>query len=172
MIMNFLQSTWEILESLSFIHWLIILAVALSSGLIYVWRYVRLQYGFARNLKRRIYFLKTSNSKSLQTERDMIGKVALFNIEGDIKDVSQDLKPLQNCRSRATFIVGYDPEYSRFGELVNEARSKNIPVIIFAKQGEIKKPEHWEVFNGYIYCDVANTSNRLAVILLNILMIA
>ncbi len=75
----------------------------------------------------------------------MIRRISLFNIEDDIKDVSQDLKPLQNLRSRAAFVVGYDSEYSRLGELVNEARSKNIPVIIFAKQGEIKKPEHWEV---------------------------
>ncbi len=170
--MNFLQNIWNVLGSLSLIHWLAVLGVAVISGLVYVWRYLRLQYGFACNLKRRVYFLKTSTSKNLQTERDMIRRISLFNIEDDIKDVSQDLKPLQNLRSRAAFVVGYDSEYSRLGELVNEARSKNIPVIIFAKQGEIKKPEHWEVINGYIYCDVANTSNRLAIILLNMLMIA
>ena len=169
---NFIQNIWNMLESLSLVHWLIVLGIAIASALVYVWRYLRLQYGFARNLKRHIYFLQTSDSKNLQTERDLIKKIALFNVEQDIKNISADLKPLQNLHSRAVFVVGYDPEYSLFKELVDEARSKNIPVIIFAKQGEIKDPEHWKVFNGYVYCDVANTSNRLAVILLNILMIA
>lgn len=160
------------MESLSLIHWLIVLGIAIASVLVYVWRYLRLQHSFARNLKRHIYFLQTSDDKNLQTERDLIKKIALFNVERDIKNISKDLKPLQNLNSRAVFVVGYDPQYSLFKELVDEARNKNIPVIIFARQGEIKDLEHWKVFNGYVYCDVANTSNRLAVILLNILMIA
>ncbi len=169
--MNYLQSIWELLGSLSLLHWLIVLAVAVLSWLVYVWRYLKLQYGFARNLKRRVYFLKTSSDKNLQTERDLIKNIGLFNVQDDIKDISGDLKTLQNLKSRSAFIVGYDTNYSLFGELIDEARSKNIPVIIFAKQGEIQNQEHWKAFNGYIYCDVANTSNRLSIILLNVLMI-
>lgn len=169
---NFQQNIWSALESLSLVHWLIVLGIAIASALVYVWRYLRLQYGFARNLKRHIYFLQTSDDKNLQTERDLIKKIALFNVEHDIKNISESLKPLQNLHSRSVFIVGYNPTYNLYKELFDEARRKNIPVIIFAKQSEIKEAEHWKVFNGYVYCDVANTSNRLTVILLNNLMIA
>ncbi|MBU1730082.1 hypothetical protein KJ557_00790 [Patescibacteria group bacterium] len=162
---------WEFIGALSLVHWLIIIGIATLSWLLYIWRYLRLQFRFAKNLKRKVYFLKTINNGSLQTEKDLIKKIKLFNVENDIKDISEDLKVLQNLKSNAVYIVGYNPEYLLYDKLLSEAKNKNIPIIIFARQGEIKKPEHWISFNGYICCDVANTSNRLLIILTNILMI-
>jgi len=65
----------------------------------------------------------------------------------------------------------YDKVKQQILSVIDKAESKKIPVIIYAKQGEIKNLEHWEIFNGYIFCDVANTPNRLVIILLNILKI-
>ncbi len=165
------QNIFEFLSALSLIHWLFIILILILSWLLYLWRYLRLQLKFARNLKRKIYFLKTSAGKNFQVERDLLKEVKLFRIEDDIKDVTADLKILQKLEPKSVFIVGYDADYSEYEKLLSEARSKNIPVIIFAEQGEIQNAEHWKIFNGYIYCDVANTSNRLSIILLNILTI-
>lgn len=162
---------WEFIGTLSLMHWLIIIGVALLSWLLYIWRYLRLQFRFAKNLKRKVYFLKTSDDKGLQTEKDLIKKIKLFNVENDIKDISVDLKVLQNLKSNAVYVVGYNSDYSLYDNLLSEAKNKNIPIIIFARQGEIKEAKHWASFNGYICCDVANTSNRLLIILINILMI-
>lgn len=163
---------WESIGMLSLVHWIIIISVAILSWLLYIWRYLKLQFRFVKNLKRKVYFLKTSDDKNLQTEKDLVKKIKLFNVENDIKDISKNLKVLQNLKSNAAFIVGYNPSYSLFGDLLSEVKNKNIPIIILARQGEIKDQNHWESFNGYIYCDVANTTNRLSIILLNILMIA
>ncbi len=162
---------WEFIGALSLIHWLIIIGVVALSWLLYIWRYLRLQFRFAKNLKRKVYFLKTSDDKKLQAEKDLIKKIKLFNVENDIKDISVDLKVLQNLKSNAVYIVNYTSDYSLYDNLLSEAKSKNIPIIIFARQGEIEDNKHWESFNGYICCDVANTSNRLLIILINILMI-
>lgn len=166
-----LQQFWEYIKTLSLVHWIVIISIIILSWSLYIWRYLKLQFRFAKNLKRKIYFLKVSIDKNLQTEKDLIKKIKLFNIEEDIKDISKDLKALQSLNSNAVFIVGYDQKYLLYSDLLTEAKSKNIPVIIFAKQGEIRNQDHWKNFNDYIYCDVANTSNRLSVILLNILMI-
>jgi len=166
-----LQQIWEYIGALSLVYWIIIIGIAILLWSLYIWRYLKLQLRFARNLKRRIYFLKTSDDKNLQTEKDLIKKIQLFNIEKDIKDISKDLKVLQNLNPNAVFIAGYNPEYSLYSDLLFKAKNENIPIIIFAKQNEIKNQDHWKNFNDYIYCDVANTSNRLSVVLLNILMI-
>jgi len=169
--MNISQKIWTCLQSLSLLHWLVLAGVGVLSWLVYAWRYARLQCRLAKNLKRKVYFLKTSSSKNLQVEKDLVKGIGLFSVEDDIKDISENLKPMQNLKSKAAFIVGYDPIYSLYKDLIEEAKRKNIPVIVFSEQGEIQNSEHWKIFNGYIYCDVANTSNRLVVILLNILMI-
>lgn len=167
--MEYLGKIWEFIGHLSLIQWIYGILVFLLGGGLYFWRYIKSQFRFGKNLKRKIYFLKTSNEKDLQNEKDLLNKLNLFNIESDIKDISGNLIKLQNLNSNAIYIVGYDKNYTKYKEIIDDAKQRDIPVIIFAKQGEIK--DHWGIFNGYIYCDVANTSNRLAIIILNILKI-
>lgn len=95
----------------------------------------------------------------------------LFKIEKDIKDISENINKLDNLKSNAVYIIGYDENYDKFYNIIEYARNYKNPIIIFAKQWEIKKWDHWDTFNSYIYCDVANTPNRLSIILLNILKI-
>jgi hypothetical protein len=170
--MDLLERVWKFLENLSLLHWLIALILIIGGFVIYFWKWIKLQFRFGKNLKRKIYFLKLSNDKNLETEKDQIRNLALFNIEDEIKDISKDTKNLQNFKKDAVYIIGYnknkDSEF--YNNLITEAKINKIPVIIFAQQREIKE-EHWHIFNGYVYLDIANTTNRLAIILLNILKI-
>lgn len=142
-----------------------------GGSLVYFWRYLKAQIKFWKNLKRKVYFLKTSANKDLQNEKDLISNIELFNIENEVKDIGNNINKLDNLLINAVYIVWYDEEYSKYSELIGYARNKRIPVIIFANQWEIKKSENWNLFNGYIYCDIANTPNRLSVIILNIMKI-
>lgn len=165
------QKIWSRLGDLSLIHWLVGFIIIIASSTIYYFRLLKIQNRLAKNLKRKVYFLKTHASKDLQNERDQVREVGIFNIEEDIKDISKSCKVLQNLKDSCVFIVGYYKNYAKYSELINLTKNQKIPVIIFAKHGEIKKQTHWKIFNDYIYCDVANSSNRIVVILLNILMI-
>jgi hypothetical protein len=156
------------LSDISLIWWIISTFIIGSGILIYFCKYIKVQWRFAKNLKKKIYFLKTSNDKNLQTQRDKIKNLHLFNIEEDIKDISSNLTVLQNLKNNAVYVVGYNKDYD-YNNLFTEVKNNEIPIIIFANQGEIKKD--WNLFNNYIYCDISNTTNRLAVILLNILKI-
>ena len=134
--------------------------------LLYFGKYIRFQYRFAKNLKRKVYFLKTSSEKPMQTQLDNIVNLKLFNIEKDIKDISQGIDGLQNLKKDAVYIVGYSKDYQKYQDLFNYAKHYNIPVIIFAAPGEIKGDCH-KLIADYIYCDMANTTHRLAIILVN-----
>ncbi len=162
---------WDLLNNLSLIQWLIVGSIVVGPSIIYFCRFLRFQWIFAGNLKRKIYFLKTHISRDLQNERDQLVKVGLFNIERDIKNIEKDLRALQNIQEFCVLVVGYHREYKYFKELFAYAIPKSVPIIIYAKQGEIRDSSHWETFNNYIYCDVVNYPNRLAIILLNTLMI-
>ena len=165
--------TW--LENMALIYKVI--AILFSGGILtffaVCWRYIRVQWRFGKNLRRKIYFLKTAEEEKIKTARGNLADLKMFNIVNDIKDVSNNTNSLQSLAKNAVYIVRYSSHYPAYKELFDFAKHKdNIPIIIFADQGEIKPDSgHWEIFNGYIYCDVANTTNRLAVILLNILKI-
>lgn len=151
-----------------------VIAIIISGGIlsffVYFWKYIQVQWRFGKNLKREIYFLKTSGKHDLQAERKKMIDLNIFNISGDIKDISNSTKILQPINKNAVYIVGYDSDYPNYKELFALAKP-SVPIIIFADQREIQKAEHWKIFNGYIYCDVANTTHRLAIILLNTLKI-
>lgn len=165
----------ESLNNASLIHWIIgislTIILTIGSFLGFIGRFITLQFRFARNLKRKIYFLKITDAKNLQAERDALKQIKIFNVENEIKNISNDLKVLHNIDNHSAFVVGYDPSFRKYDELIKLASDRKIPVIIFAKQGEIKDSKHWDVFNSYICCDVANTTNRILVILLNTLMV-
>ena len=75
------------LGNISLIHWVIsiIFFSGLFSFLYYFWRYIRVQWRFGSNLRRKIYFIKTSEEKKLKRERDSLVKLKMFNLVEDIK---------------------------------------------------------------------------------------
>ena len=163
--MDTIKLIWSWLGDLSLFIWLVGAVVIMGGSLMYFWRFLSAQWRFGKNLRRKVYFLKTSDVKNLQTQKDKVKALKLFNVEDDIKDISQQLVVLQTLKDNAVYIVGYDKDYD-YSELIETAKANNIPIIIFAAAGEIRD---WSLFNSYIYCDVANTTNRVAIILLNIM---
>jgi hypothetical protein len=163
---------WQTISDISTLHWVLgIITIIVIPILVFAWKYLILQIRFANNLRRKIYFLKLSDEKPLITERNLLSNTKLFNVEKEIYTISNDPKILQLMDKHSLFVIGYDPNYGKYEELINKAKSTNTPIVLFAKQGEIKESTHWELFNGYIYCDIANTSSRLTVIILNTMYI-
>ncbi|WPD23137.1 MAG: hypothetical protein SD837_00965 [Candidatus Electrothrix scaldis] len=171
---NLLQHLSTILGSMSLIDWIV---RALLPGLLVIitfftlfWRYIKIQWRFGNNLRRKIYFLKTSEDKPLQSEKESLCKLKMFRVIEEVKDISGSIKILQALDKNAVYIVGYSKQYDKYEKLIRLAEDANIPVIFFAKFGEITS-EHRGLFDESMFCDVANTSRRLIIILLNTLKI-
>ena len=167
---NFFQTIWNALGNIALLHWVATVLVLLSSFFLYFRRYIQVQLRFGNNLRRKIYFLKTSEKKTLQSERDSLCKLKVFNIVEDIKDISESIKNLQALDKNAVYIIGYSEQYDKYSQLIQSAENARIPIIFFANFEEITK-EHRTLFSDSIFCDVANTSRRLTIILLNTLKI-
>ncbi len=163
-----METIINFLTAISLCQWLIAFVILPFVGFfIYFWKYLKAQFRFGLNLKRRIYFLKTSEIKKLNAEKDTLSQLGLFNLDA-IKDISEDLVAIQSfpVKTNAVYVVGYDERYGLFKELFESAKFYNNPIIILAGPGEIKKDEHWKIFKEYIYCDVVNSTNRVGIILL------
>ncbi|MCP4119564.1 MAG: hypothetical protein GY737_30020 [Desulfobacteraceae bacterium] len=159
-------------SQLSLSHWLLVVFLPGATGFfVYFWKYLKAQFRFGRNLKRNVYFLKTSEAKKLSVEKNTLAQLKLFNLDPEIKDIAENLKELQLFKKQAVYIVGYDAKYDKYKELFDRARPANIPILILANPGEITSREHWNIFNGYIYCDVANSANRTGIILMGMMQI-
>ncbi len=107
----------DFLENISLIHWLIGIIIVLIPIAIYFMKYIILQIKFARNLRRKIYFIKLNDSKPLTTERTLISNTHLFNVEKEIYSISNDPKILQLMNKHSLFVVGYDNGYERDEDL-------------------------------------------------------
>lgn len=167
---SFLNELWICLWHFSLIHWL---CGILAGGwflwfIVLQWYNIRVQYRTGINLKRCIYFLDTNEVTNFQTEFSTIEALKLFKVHSTIQNISTSISNLDNLAKKAIYIVKYSEKYSFYDKLFEYARHNNIPIIIYAKQWGITNSLHWNIFNEYIYCDVVNTPNRIAMVLLNI----
>lgn len=167
---NFFQTIWTTLGNIALLHWIWISIVSIGAFSFYFWRYIAVQLRFGNNLRRNIYFIKTSEEKKLIRERDTLAKLKMFNLIEDIKDISTSIKDIHSLERNAVYIIGYSKQYNQYNELIQIAENFRIPIIFFANFNEITS-EHRALFNDSMFCDVANTSRRLAIILLNTLKI-
>jgi hypothetical protein len=166
------ETIMKSIGNLSLAQWFFFTVLPTFASFCFYFRlYLKFQWRFGCNLRRKVYFLKTAADKNLQAERDTIKKLGFFNIVDDIKDITTEIKLLQNIDTKAIYIIGYSVKYN-FQGLFNEIKKHDNFVIIYAKQNEIPKDHpHLRIFNNYIYCDIANTTNRIAIILMGILKI-
>ena len=145
----------------------IVIFITGVSGVIFC-RYIKNQFKFANNLRRKVYFLNFGGA-NLQAQKDKLKTLGLFNLDEDIKDIS-DLNVLQSLKKKAVYIVSYS-DSNEYKKLFQHAENEKIPIIIFANPKEIRNKDNLNLINNYIYCDIVNTTNRLAIILLNTLKI-
>jgi len=160
----------EFLKGFLTTHSIVSFVIGLVPAGYFIYRLVRFiirkEIRLFENLKRKVYLLKTG-SNSLETEREMLVENGLYDVHDNILDLSQETKALQTLKNFAVFVVGYSQEYTRYQEIVNEAKSKNIPLVVFAKPGEIIL-EHMTIFLGYTYFEMCNTSARLLITIFNL----
>lgn len=122
-----------------------------------------------RNLKRKVYLLKTGTS-TLETEIEMLNKNGLFFVNDRVLDLTQNAVTLQTLEKFAVFVIGYSSTYTDYRTVVDHAKTQNIPIVVLAKPTEIT-PEHMAIFQQYIYFEMCNSPARLLTIIFNLSLI-
>lgn len=130
---------------------------------------IRKEIRLFKNLKRKIYLLKTGSS-NLEAEKELLNENGLYDVHNTILDLSSEIKSLQTTKVFSVFVIGYSKGYLNYQGILNVAKSKNIPVIVLAKSNEISQ-DHMNIFQEYIYFEMCNTSARLLTTIFNLSII-
>jgi hypothetical protein len=157
------------LGNLSLLQW--ILFSLLPVGIIVITtfqRYIRSQFKFAQNLRRRIYFFSTPG-KNMQKQKDNLKYLSYLKVDSEIREYENNTSQFQRLDKNSVFIIGYSEDLN-LEAILQYSSDNNIPVLLFAEPGEVKRD--WQKIGGHMLCDVVNSTSRLSIILLDFLRIS
>lgn len=163
---NNLMTVFDICAFLVFIFYF---ALSVATYYTFLWLFFRKEIRLFRNLKRKVYLLKTGTS-TLETEIEMLNKNGLFFVNDRVLDLTPDANAVQTLEKFAVFVIGYSNTYANYKTIVDHAKAQNIPVIVLAEPGEITD-EHMPIFKQYVYFEMCNSPARLLTIIFNLSLI-
>jgi len=163
---NNLMIAFDIYAFLVFIFYF---ALGVATCYAFLRLFFRKEIRLFRNLKRKVYLLKTGTS-TLETEIELLNKNGLFFVNDRILDLTQNSNAVQTLEKFAVFVVGYSNTYTDYKTVVDHAKAQNIPVIVLAKPTEITN-EHMAIFQQYVYFEMCNSPARLLTIIFNLSLI-
>lgn len=165
-IWNNLMTAFDIYAFLVFIFYF---ALGVATCYAFLRLFFRKEIRLFRNLKRKVYLLKTGTS-TLETEIELLNKNGLFSVNDRVLDLTQNAEAVQTLEKFAVFVVGYSSAYMDYKTLVDHAKAQNIPVIVLAEPREITD-EHMPIFKQYVYFEMCNSPARLLTIIFNLSLI-
>ncbi len=108
-----------------------------------------------KNINRPIAIIGTEKNP-MQHECELLRRVGFF----EVGTPSTDGRAPDMLNGNRLVIIGYSPNSRRFKEALNAARQRDIPIIVYAKPGEIE-PEDMSLIQGYSHQSMSNTPLRL-----------
>lgn len=155
----------ELLNSLSIIHWTILITISIVTGFIGALSYIKLFYKREKiindNLKRpiKIFFPPGDIKNNMEMEYHLLSRSGLFNIEKPTSDSRDTIR----INGHSLVILGCNKEMQNFDTVFTKAQQEKIPVLIYTfGDNKILQPEHWKKLNNYPYYSVCNTPLRLS----------
>jgi hypothetical protein len=105
-----------------------------------------------------------SSSKDMDLIVSLIRDAGFFRLENPSKTIQN----LDRLSKHSLVIVGYTIDELDVNKIISTARAKSIPVIFFAKHGEISENDKKVIFE-YSYAEIANSPFRLINLIFSIL---
>ena len=100
-----------------------------------------------------------SKDQSMDTETKLLKDSKFFNIPEDPTDNPQNVDRIKN---HGLIIVGYSKGMDGFQNILSTAKSKRIPIIIYAANNAIdKEGKDYEEIGKYSYHSICNLPLRL-----------
>jgi hypothetical protein len=155
-----IQNAWAVI-------WLLVVCISLIIAFgVWLWFFYRKESRLFRNLKRTVYFFHIKDSTcDLEKERNLVDTNGFFTADGAVREFSSSI--LDTISGPSVVVIAYSSKYSDYQRFLESALAKKVPVLIFAKPGEIN-PKHNMLFAEYPYLQVCNYGSRLLTSLFNI----
>lgn len=109
-----------------------------------------------KNIRRRIAVVST-DAKPMSHEVALLRKSGLFT---DVSEPSSDARSVDYFKGARLIIIGYSKSMANLQQIIDVARTHEIPVLVYAGPREISD-EHMDILQGYTYHSMCNTPLRL-----------
>lgn len=130
------------------------LALAAIGFAIWFYFFCRKEHRLFKNIKRPIGIISTGSDKPMTHEANLLKRVKFFNVT----DPYSDNRAVDLLNGKRLVIIGYSAS-QHFRDAYAAAKQAKIPVIIYAKQGEIQ--DDWQLIESYSNYTICNTPLRL-----------
>jgi len=162
----------EILGIIFTIRDLIILVAGAITGLmvaiIIISFWLKKERTLVKNLKRPIMIINSAQ-QDMKFEAGLLRNSGFFSIPDD---PNNDPRNLDDIKRYCLLILAYSKETAIFNSAIQAARNSKVPVIIYAKQGEILPDgKDMDLIRGYYLAEIANSPLRLINLIFSILSI-
>lgn len=151
---------------------LIILVVGAISGLIatviIISFWLKRERTLVKNLKRPIMIINSAQ-QDMKFEAGLLRNSGFFSIPDD---PSNDLRNLDDIKKYCLLILAYSKETAVLNSAIQAARNSKIPVIVYAKHGEITSDgKDMNLIRSYYLAEIANSPLRLINLIFSILSV-
>lgn len=166
--MNFLLNSLDQIGRAQVVYFLIVNLVIIFGGFA-IWSkfFFKKERRLFNNLKRKVYFIKIKNAElNLEKEAKLISENGMFKTDATVREYAAGY--IETISEKAVLVISYAPDFTNYDSLINSAKAKNTPVIIFAKSGKITNQQHMQTFEDYPYLQICNGTSRLLSSLFNI----
>lgn len=158
---NRIQNAWALI---SLLVGCVSLIVAFS---IWLWFFYRKESRLFRNLKRKVYFFRIKGSTcDLEKERNLVDSNGFFVADAAVREFSSAL--LDTITGPAVIVLAYSSKFSGYKSFLDSTLAKKVPVIVFARSGEITDVQHRKLFEEYPNLQICNFGSRLLTSLFDI----
>lgn len=143
------------LDVYSLISLLIGIGIGLGIGMAFIVFFLKKEWGLFINRRRPIMIFK-SEDQNMGIAFNLLSDSKLFKIETPTENYQDSVR----LNKHSLVIVGYTKKMQGLKNIIDEAKNRRVPVIIYAKPSEIDQ-EDMKILEAYSYHSICNTPLRL-----------
>ena len=117
--------------------------------------FLKKEWRLYKNRERPIMVFK-SESQNMNLEMNLLRDSKLFSVN----EPSENFQDIDRLDNHSLIIVGYSPEMKGFRQIIEGARNKKVPIIVYAKYESITDEDN-ELLASYSYYSICNLPLRL-----------
>lgn len=147
----------EILQEISFWYWLfgilLIILLFLRKTLVFIWKTIQREWRLHKGLSRPIMIVipkeeERGNSENMKEERKLMKNSGIFNTSEDDYYASESFE----VENHSLIILGYCKGMKNIDQVVNAAKDKKIPLIVYTFRKYIDRDDpNKELIDNYKY---------------------
>ena len=156
--MNSIQTIKQLcllLDIYSYVILLIGLVIGVGACISFIYFFFKKEWRLFQNRRRPIMIFRSAD-QNMGVAFNLLQDTKLFKVEEPTENYQDSIR----LNKHSLVIIGYSSGMNGFKDIVESAKQKRIPIIVYAKPSDISD-EDMKILNDYCYYSICNIPLRL-----------